>query len=374
MNGSIRQRYKGTWQIRYSPPADGSGRRKFLTETVRGTKKEAQAVLRDRITALETGNYVEKARETVAGFMNRWFEIYAVPNTDAKTQQGYRGIIRRYINPVLGNIKVQSLTARQVQALYVDMLSRGIGAPSVVSVHRVIREALGHALNWGIVTKNVAVATKPPRIERKTMEMWDIPDIHRFLDAAFDDSFYPVYQLAVLTGLRRGEVFGLKWDAVDLEGSTLRVTRTLQRISGCGLVEGQPKTPRSRRNIDLAPGALALLDDVRAAQVENRLEYGDLWQDTGHVFTHLNGSPIDPDYISKRFAKLVRASGLPHLTFHGLRHAHATLAFAAGVSPKTISERLGHASIAITMDIYAHVLPGMGADAALAVERLLARP
>jgi len=206
------------------------------------------------------------------------------------------------------------------------------------------------------------------------MEMWDIPDIHRFLDAAFDDSFYPVYQLAVLTGLRRGEVFGLKWDAVDLEGSTLSVTRTLQRISGRGLVEGQPKTPRSRRNIDLAPGALALLDDVRAAQVGNRLEYGDFWQDTGHVFTHLNGSPIDPDYISKRFAKLVRASGLPHLTFHGLRHAHATLAFVAGVSPKTISERLGHASIAITMDIYAHVLPGMGADAALAVERLLARP
>ena len=171
MNGTIDARGKGTWRVRYSLPRDANGKRKHISETVKGTKAEAQAALRDRLTALASGGYVEKDRETVAEFMTRWFEIYAVPNTDAKTQQGYRGIIRRYIIPVLGNIKIQSLTARQVQALYVDMQSRGIGAPSVVSVHRVIREALGHALNWGIVTKNVAVATNPPRIERKTMEM-----------------------------------------------------------------------------------------------------------------------------------------------------------------------------------------------------------
>ena len=180
--------------------------------------------------------------------------------------------------------------------------------------------------------------------------------------------------LAVLTGLRRSEIFGLKWDAVDLVGCTLRVVRTLQRITGHGLVEGQPKTNRSRRSISIAPVAVELLHGIRGTQMEHHLEYGDLWKNTGHVFTQLDGSPVDPDMVSKAFPKLIKAHGLPHLTFHGLRHAHSTLALVAGVKPKVVSERLCHSSIAVTMDIYSHVMPGMEEEAALAVERLLERP
>lgn len=374
MNGSVRQRNKGSWEIRYGLPRDGKVRRKFLSETVRGTKAQAQAVLRDRITAIETGNYVTKDKETVAEFMTRWRETYAASNVTLKTQQGYRGIIERYINPALGSIRLQSLTSRQIQGLYGAMQSSGLGTPSIVATHRVLKEALGHAVKWNTINRNAADATSPPRIKRKSMEMWDVPDINRFLDGAFDDPFYPVYFLAVLTGLRRSELFGLKWDAVDLAASTLQVVRTLQRITNHGLVQGQPKTDRSRRSIDLAPAAVALLHDVRGTQMEQQLDYGELWESTGFVFTHINGLPMDPDRVSKEFPKLVRAQGLPHLTFHGLRHAHATLALAAGVKPKVVSERLGHSSIAVTMDIYAHCMPGMGAEAALAVERLLDRP
>lgn len=254
------------------------------------------------------------------------------------------------------------------------MTERGLSATSVVSVHHVLKEALGHAVKWSTITRNVAEATSPPRIQRKTMDMWDIPDIQRFLDAAADDRFYPVYHLAILTGLRRSEIFGLKWDAVDLAGCTLRVVRTLQRITGHGLVEGQPKTNRSRRVISLAPVAVELLHGVRGAQMEYQIEYGELWQNTGYVFTQLDGQPVDPDMVSKKFPKLIKAHGLSHLTFHGLRHANATLALIAGVKPKVLSERLGHPSIAETMDIYAHLLPGMEEEAALAVERLLERP
>ena len=138
--------------------------------------------------------------------------------------------------------------------------------------------------------------------------------------------------------------------------------------------EGQPKTDRSRRSIALSPAAVALLHGVRGTQMENQLDYEGLWSNTGFVFTQLDGSPIDPDRVSKEFPKLVRAEGLPHLTFHGLRHAHATLALSAGVNPKIVSERLGHSSISVTMDIYSHVLPGMQEEAALAVEQLLDRP
>ena len=373
MKGSIRQRSKGTWQLRYDAPPDGTGRRRFVSKTFKGNKKDAERALRELLATIENGGYVASDKETVAQFMVRWLETYAATNTNRKTQQGYRGLIDRYLTPYLGNIKLQDLTARRIQALYADMHSRGLGAPSIVATHRVLKEALGHAVRWSVITRNVADAAAPPRIERKTMPMWDVAEINRFLDATANDHFYPVYHLAILTGLRRSEIFGLKWDAIDLAGSTLQVVRTLQRITDYGLVEGQPKTQRSRRSISLPPAAVELLHGVRGTQMEHKLSHGELWSNTGYVFTQMDGSPTDPDRVSKEFPKLVRVHGLPHLTFHGLRHAHATLALSAGVNPKIVSERLGHSSIAVTMDIYSHVLPGMQEEAALAVERLLDR-
>ena len=148
---------------------------------------------------------------------------------------------------------------------------------------------------------------------------------------------------------------------------------TLQRILGRGLVEGQPKTPRSRRSIALAPEAIELLHGIRGRQIEQRLDYGDLRENAGYVFAQDDGKPINPPSVSKDFGIIVRNVGLPHLTLHGLRHAHATLALTAGVNPKIVSERLGHSSIAVTMDVYSHVLPGMQEQAAQAVEELLSQ-
>ncbi len=176
-----------------------------------------------------------------------------------------------------------------------------------------------------------------------------------------------------MTGLRGSEIFGLKWDAVDLVGCSLRVVRTLQRITGYGLVEGQPKTKRSRRVISLAPVAVELLHGVRGAQMEHQIEYGDLWQNTGYVFTRSDGSPVAPDMVSKDFCALVRKHHFPHLTFHGLRHANATLAMTAGINPKVVSETLGHSTVGLTLDLYSHVTPNMQEEAAQAVANLLRR-
>ena len=179
--------------------------------------------------------------------------------------------------------------------------------------------------------------------------------------------------IAVFTGMRRSELCGLKWDQVDLVRGNVRVVSTLQRIAGHGLVEGQPKTTRSRRSIALNPDAVEVLQSIKGEQIGRRLEAGPIWQDLGYVFTQADGLPVAPDMISKDFCALVRRHRLPQLTFHGLRHAFASLMLSSGVNLKVTSEMLGHSNIAITGDIYSHVLPGLQEEAVLALSRRLAQ-
>jgi len=370
-NGSIQQRSPGAWRLRYNGPPGPDGRRKQVTETVRGSRKEAERVLRERLAAIESGGYIAKQKETVGQFLTRWLDTYAATNTTLKTQQGYRQNLK-YVNPLSGT-PLQSLTAQQIQGIYADMTERGLSATTVVQLHRILHKALGTGIKWGLLTRNVADATTPPRIERKEMEMWDIETIHKFLDAAGASRYRDFYHLALLTGMRRSELAGLQWASVDLVNARLSVVKTLQRVSGKGLIEGQPKTARSRRSIALSPDAVALLHEIRGRQIGQQVEVGEVWKSTGYVFTQSDGRPIDPDGTTKDFAKVVKTVGLPHFTLHSLRHAHATMLLEEGVNPKVVSERLGRATFATTMDVYSHVLPGIQEQAALALDSKLGR-
>jgi integrase len=373
MKGSIRQRSKGSWQVRYEGPPDGTGRRKYLSETVKGNKKDAERVLRERLATIENGGYIPKDKETVREFMQRWLDTYARTNVTLRTLEGYRGYVKCYLDPTIGNVAIQALTARHIQGVYSDMLNRGLSNTTVVQLHRILKEAISHALKWGVVIRNVADATSPPRIQHKGMEMWDDDTICRFLEGIQGSRFGDFYHLAVLTGLRRSELCGLQWDNVDLVAGRLSVVKTLQRIKGHGLVEGQPKTERSRRSISLGPEAVSLLHAIRGKQIEQQLEAGPLWQNTGYVFTEPDGRPVIPDQVTQDFARMIRRLRLPHLTLHGLRHAHATQLMAGGLNPKVVSERLGHSSIAVTMDVYSHVLPNLQDEAALVIEKRLSQ-
>jgi integrase len=371
MNGSIRQRSKGTWQLRYDAPPDGTGKRRFISETVKGNKKDADRVLRERLAAIENGGHVSKHKETVREFMKRWLDTYVATNVTLRTLQGYRGYVDRYIDPAIGAVHLQTLTARHIQGVYAGMLDRSLSNNTVVQLHRILREALSHAVKWGILTRNVADATSPPKVQRNQVKMWDVETTRRFLALVKSTRFGDLYHLAVFTGLRRSELCGVHWDAVDLIEGKLSVVRTLQRIKGHGLVEGQPKTQKSRRSIALSPQTVDLFHSIRGRQIEQQLEAGPLWQNTGYVLTEPDGSPTIPDQVTQDFARIIRKAGLPHLTFHGLRHAHATLLLTAGVHPKVVSERLGHSNIAITMDIYSHVLPGLQEQAVIALDKRL---
>jgi integrase len=239
--------------------------------------------------------------------------------------------------------------------------------------HRVVlREALGHAVKREQLARNPADATTPPRPQRKTIEMWDVDTINGFLDAASDSPYRGYYDLAVLTGMRGSELCGLKWENVDLTAGKLMVVSTLQRIYGKGLLEGQPKTAKSRRSLALSARALAGLKRIRRQQAEQKLAAGSAWKGTGFVFTQPDGKPIDPDALTHDFQDIVRKAELPHLTLHGLRHAHATLLLTRGIHPKVVSERLGHSTISITMGTYSHVLPGLQEEAAQVLDARLA--
>ena len=357
--GTVNQRYKGSWELKWYGPADQNGNQKRISETVRGTKKEAEKILRERLLSVDNGSFVDKSKETVSEFMNRWLETYAATNVTLRTAHGYEGYSRRYINPTIGKVALQSLTPSQVQKVYADMLERGLSNTTVLHLHRLLKEALGHAVKWGILARNVADAASPPRSEQKQMAMWDVPTIIDFLELSHGTRFGHIHEFAVLTGLRRSEICGLKWESVDLEAGSLSVVATLQRIKGHGLVTGTPKTKRSRRTVDLAPETIDILRTIRGGQMAQQLEYGSVWQNTGYVFTDIDGSPLAPDMVTKDFCGLVREHGLPQLTFHGLRHAFATLGLKAGISPKVVSEALGHSNIGITLDTYSHVLPNM---------------
>jgi integrase len=368
--GSIIQRTKGSWQIRYYGPPDASGKQKRLTETVEGLKGDAEKVLRDRLAAMENGGYVPRDKETVAAFLGKWLETYAATNTVDRTQLGYRENITRYINPAIDHIALQKLTPDHIQKMYADLLQR-VSKRTVLHVHRVLSEALKHAVRWRLLAINPADATTPPRADKHELEMWDVPTIQEFLEFVEGHRFQDFYQLALLTGMRRSELCGLKWDYVDLVVGRLSVVNTLQYIKGKGLVEGQPKTQKSRRSIALSPQTVYLLHAIRGKQLAQHIEAGPIWQNTGYVLTQSDGRPMNPIKITQEFAAIVQKAGLPHLTLHGLRHAHATLLLSAGVHLKIVSERLGHSNIAIPADTYSHVLPGLQEQAALALDQRL---
>jgi integrase len=253
------------------------------------------------------------------------------------------------------------------------MLERDLGHTTILHVHRVLKQMLACTVKWGVIARNPADGATPPKRQKTQMPMWGAATIRQFLDESKGTRYGHIFEFAVMTGLRRSEICGLKWDAVDLVGHRLEVKATLQQIRGHGLVTGAPKTQKSRRNFTLGPSTVELLQVVQGTQQLAKIEAGPLWQEQGYVFTQPDGSPVLPGTVTENFRYLVRELEMPSLTFHGLRHAFATMALQAGINPKVVSEALGHSSVTITLETYSHVLPNMQDDLAIAVENLLKR-
>ncbi len=374
MEGSMRRRGKKSWELSLDLGRDEKGRRRRKFTSVQDTKAQAQRRLRELLSDLDKGVPAQNSKVTLGEHLVRWLSDYARTNTSPRTVQGYEGAIRRYLVPSLGHIPLIKLTPVHVQALYSEMLDRPLSPQTILHTHRILKQSLSHAIAWGLIIRNVCDAVHPPSPKRKEMTAVDASGVQTLLEEARSSPYGPVIFLALYTGLRRSELMGLRWRAIDLESKSLSVTETLVRITGEGLKIMQPKTSRSRRAVSLPPTAVALLSGLKVKQREQRQAVGLDWSESDYVFSNADGSWIDPDTISHSFSDIIKRAGLPHMRFHDLRHTHATLMLKQGVHPKVVSERLGHASITITLDTYSHVLPGLQEEAAMQFEEVLRSP
>ena len=233
--GHIRQRstkYKDSWTVYLYLGVDpDSGKKRYKTEVVRGTKREAQKRLTELLGQLDTGTYVEPSRETVESFLGQWLRDYAETHVRQRTLEGYRGNLDRYIIPALGSIALEKLAARHIQSFESDCLRRGLSAQTVLHCHRIIFQVLRWGVKMGILGRNVAEAVDPPRPQRREAQILDWEGVRKLLEVAQSSSYYPLFLMALLTGLRRSELLALRWQDVEMEMGTLSVNRSL---AGCG--------------------------------------------------------------------------------------------------------------------------------------------
>lgn len=301
-----------------------------------------------------------------AAYLDAWLS-HARGRVRAKTWQGYEGMIRLYVRPTLGEIPLDELGPLDLQHLYGDLLARPLSGGTVLNTHLVLTQALGQAVRWGYLQANPAAGAQPPRPRRAEGATVDQAATEAMLAAAVGTRFEVPAAIAIATGMRRGEILGLKWKDITPDFSTAQVRRSLQHTKD-GLVFEAPKTSRSRRSVILPTFLHSFICTQRDLQQLHR-EKGP-WSENDLVIDNGKGAPWNPQNFSPAWSTFLRKAGLPHVRFHDLRHAHATLMLQQGVHPKIVSERLGHASIGITLDTYSHVLPTMQQDAADAFDAL----
>lgn len=374
-----------TWTFQFAVPR-GEGRR-FITKGGFRTKKEAEAALAEALAdhGRSPTASVEPSKLPLARYLTEEW-LPTLHGLKPTTRRGYRVLVDAYIVPGLGDVRLCDLTAGQVAKFYEQLRtsgrkrpkkdgSRGLSDSTVHHVHVAMSAALGHAVEAGLLRIS-PISQLPkkarPKVrseQRPEMTVWSVDECQQFLAVAADHRLGPVYELDLNTGLRRGELVALRWANVDLEAKVLAVRRN-SAVVDYEIVEGTPKGNRAR-TVDLDDGTVAALRAHRRRQLEERLAWGEAWQEHGLVFTKEDGSPLHPQTLLWHLRKISAAAGVPRVRLHDLRHTHATLGLAAGVPAKVMQERLGHSSVQITLDLYAHVLPGMQADAAAKIGGLL---
>lgn len=365
--GQIIARGDRRWLIRvYLGRDHETKKRNYHNRTIHGSMREAQAYLTRKLRERDLGRDLEGAKITLTEYCDRWLESAVKPRVRDKTYQDYEGMLRRYVRPTLGARILAALRPLDLQATYLQMIDRGLSARTVRYTHVVLRSALRQAVRWRLLLENPADGIKMPQQPRTEMRVLTVDQARTFLQSAAATPYCQVLALALTTGMRPSEYLGLKWQDVDWARQTVSVVRVLRRVSGKWSFSDTKRT-RSRRVVKLQSWIVSLLREQFTTATVNTScpEFADL------MFKTMSGDPINADCLAKHFKSVLRLAGLPKIRLYDLRHTAATLALAAGVPPKVVSEQLGHASAAFTLDTYAHVLPHMQDEAAAKCERLL---
>src|SRR4029453_9311880 len=371
MKGHLRERSPGRWAIVIDVP-DSTGKRRQRWHSLQGTKREAPRECARLISELDKGTHVEPSRMTVAAFLERWIE-HMQGQVSPRSHERYAEIARKNLVPLLGGLVLTKLRPEQISQAYATALangrrdgSGGLSARTVTHLHRVLREALQQAVRWQMLARNPADAVKPPKVERKQMSVLDTDATIELIEAARPYRIFVPILLGALCGLRRGEIAALRWRSVDLDTGQLEVVASIEQTKA-GCREKETKSGRAR-TVALPVTLIEELRQHRAKQAEELLQLGVRLTDDHYVVMQTDGTSLQPNTITRVFTDFPQARRLKGVRFHHLRHSHATHMLAAGIHPKVASDRLGHSKVGITLDLYSHVMPGMQAEAAAAVD------
>jgi integrase len=376
MKGSLKERSPGHWAIIIDVPDPGTGKRRRKWHSFKGTKRQAQVECARLISALKADTYLEPSKTTLAQFLERWLE-HIRAHVTPKSHERYTGLVRTNVIPLLGSVHLTKLKPIQISTAYSTALAGGrkdgkeggLSPRSVGHMHRVLKQALGQAVRWGELNRNPADTVNPPKVEWKPMETFDLAQTAEMIEFIRPFPIFMPSLLAVLCGLRRGEICALRWRNVDLAAGQIAIVESLEQTKA-GLRIKSPKNGKGR-TVALSATVIDELRAHRRERAQQLLKLGVALTDDDLVIAHADNSIVPPIWVSQQWARTIRKTKLAHLRFHDLRHAHATHLLANGINPKIASERLGHSRVGITLDLYSHVMPGMQEDAAAMVDAQL---
>lgn len=353
----------GHWAFRVSLGNDPlTGKRNQPQRQGYRTKREAQAAAEALIREYDRNAGAAPATDRLGDYLGVWLESQA-SSLRASTLRSYRMAADR-IAARLGGVRLGDLRPLMIERFYADLLGDGLAPKTIANTHTVLRKALADADRLGLVSRNPAASARPPSVQHHETEVWDAGQLGAFIRFLDGHRLQGLFVCLGLTGLRRGEAVGLRHRDVDLKRGSLSVVQSVT-VVGSDIVVSTPKTKRSRRQVPLDPTTAEYLRAHVQRQREERLKAGPAWAgDSDWFFTDELGHHLHPDFVSRLFRQLVEESGLPRIRLHDLRHTYGTMSLQEGVHPKIVSERLGHATTGITLDVYSHVTEGMSRDAA----------
>ncbi len=374
MRGRVYQQ-SGVWAFVVDIDRDPvGGRRRQQRRSGFRTKREAQRALTEVLGEVQSGGHVASGAQTLSEWIAEWLPVMAM-KVRPTTIRDYENSLA-HVTQHLGGVKLRDLRSIAIERTYAALLVEGrrygggLSPKSVRNAHTALRRCLADAERHGLVARNPAALVTPPRADRPEMKTWTADELGAFLDHIAADRLVAAFRLLALTGARRGEILGLRWTDIDFDGERLTISRSLTTHSGKP-VFSETKTAKSRRTVGLDPDTVTQLRSHRVRQHEERLRAGSAWTDNGLVYCQEDGSPLHPDSVTRLFERRVRDAGLPRIRLHDLRHGWASMALLAGIHPKVVSERLGHATVGVTLDIYSHVAAGLDSDAAIQVAALV---
>src|SRR5262245_44482778 len=353
MKGSLTRRGERSWRFKYDVP--GNGKRGTRYVTLRGTKAQAQAEAAKILASVAGGTHVDPSAETVAEFIERWLRDWADSNVSNQTWVGYAQMLRKHLVSRVGSVPIQKLRAADLQAVYAAMAADGLADRTRLHLHRITRSMLKHAAQRGVLARNVADMLDAPRVRATEVEILPPAQVQAVIETLQGKPLYPIVAVLLGTGLRRGELLGLRWQNINLDAGTLRVEQALEETTRGGLAFKPPKTRHGRRTITLPPSTVAVLREYWKTQQEQRLFLG-LGKAPADalVFGDWDGSPRSPRGLTHQWTAAAKTASIK-ATLHSLRHTHASTLIAAGLDVLTISRRLGHGSPAITLNVYGHL-------------------